>query len=78
MVSVVHQIDTDHEELIHDAQANYYGNRLATASGDNKIRIFKLDGNQSRLLAELSGHEGPVWQLDWSHPEYENLLASCS
>lgn len=78
MVSVLHQIDTNHEELIHDSQANYYGTRLATCSSDCKIKIFELNGNQSKLLTELNGHEGPVWQLDWSHPEYENLLASCS
>lgn len=78
MVSVLHQIDTNHEELIHDAQANFYGTRLATCSSDCKVKIFELLGNQSRLLAELNGHEGPVWQLDWSHPEYGNLLASCS
>lgn len=78
MVSVLHQIDTNHEELIHDSQANYYGTRLATCSSDNKIKIFELSGNQSKLLAELNGHDGAVWQLDWSHPQYENLLASCS
>ncbi|KAG9510996.1 Plastin-3 [Fragariocoptes setiger] len=78
MVSVLHQIDTNHEELIHDAQANFYGTRLATCSSDHKIKIFELNSNQSRLLKELAGHEGPVWQLDWSHPEHNNLLASCS
>lgn len=78
MVSVLHQIDTNHEELIHDSQANFYGTRLATCSSDGKIKIFELNGVQSRLLTELNGHDGPVWQLDWSHPEYGNLLASCS
>lgn len=78
MVTVLHKIDTNHEDLIHDAQANYYGTRLATCGSDNKIKIFALDGSQSKLIAELSGHDGPVWQLDWSHPEYDNLLASCS
>jgi WD40 repeat protein len=23
-------------------------------------------------------HEGPVWQVSWSHPMFGNLLASCS
>lgn len=78
MVSVLHQIDTNHEELIHDSQANFYGTQLATCGSDYKIKIFELNGNQSKLLAELNGHEGPVWQLDWSHPEFGNLLASCS
>ena len=25
-----------------------------------------------------SRHEGPVWQLSWSHPTFGSLLASCS
>lgn len=77
-VSVLHQIDTNHEEMIHDSVANFYGTRLATCSSDNKIKIFSLNGNQSTFVTELVGHEGPVWQLDWSHPEFDNLLASCS
>lgn len=77
MVTVLHQINTNHDDLIHDARANYYGTRLATCGGDRKIKIFALDGDQ-RLITELSGHDEPVWQMDWSHPEFENLLASCS
>lgn len=78
MISVLHQVDTHHEELVHDAQTNYYGTRLATCGGDSRIKIFELQGTQSKLVADLHGHEGAVWQLDWSHPEYGNLLASCS
>lgn len=78
MVSVLHQIDTNHDELVHDSQADFYGTRLATCSSDCKIKIFELNGPQSKLLTELNGHGGPVWQLDWSHPEFGNLLASCS
>lgn len=78
MVSILHEIDTAHEELIHDSQANFYGTRLATASSDHRVKIFDLTSHPSRQIDELSGHEGPVWQIDWSHPEFDNLLASCS
>lgn len=78
MVPVLHQVDTNHEELVHDSIANFDGTKLATCSSDSRIKIFELIGNQSKLLSELNGHEGAVWQLDWSHPEYDNLLASCS
>lgn len=77
-ISVLHQIDTNHEELIHDSQADFYGKRLATCSSDAKIKIFSLNGNQSKLITELNGHDSAVWNLDWSHPEHGNLLASCS
>lgn len=26
----------------------------------------------------LTGHEGPVWQVAWAHPQYASVLASCS
>lgn len=33
---------------------------------------------QVTLLADLNGHEGPVWQVAWAHPKFGSLLASCS
>lgn len=29
-------------------------------------------------LADLAGHDGPVWQVAWAHPKYGSLLASAS
>lgn len=67
--------------MIHDAQLDYYGRRLATCSSDRSIKIYDLspaDGSSAEpvFVAELSGHEGPVWQVAWSHPSYGPLLAS--
>lgn len=28
--------------------------------------------------AELEGHKGAVWKLAWAHPEFGQILASCS
>ncbi|GAB5365492.1 hypothetical protein AAMO2058_001062900 [Amorphochlora amoebiformis] len=70
--------ETGHEEMIHDAQLDYYGKRLATASSDQKIKIFELVGKKQNLVAELKGHTGPVWQVAWAHPSHGSLLASCS
>lgn len=78
MVSVINKIDSNHDDLVHDAQANYLGTRLATCGADTKIKIFELSGSESKFICELSGHEGPVWGLDWAHPEFDDLLASCS
>ena len=78
MASMMHRVEMGHDEIIHDAETNFDGTRLATCSDSHTIKIFELNGNQSKLLKELSGHEGPVWQLDWAHPKHNNLLASCS
>jgi protein transport protein SEC13 len=71
-------IETGHEEMIHDAQMDYYGKRLATASSDRTIKIFDVIDGRHNLVAHLRGHEGPVWQVAWAHPKFGNLLASCS
>lgn len=72
-------IETEHNNIIHDAQLDYYGKRLATASSDHNITIFEIVGeNQYNQIERLTGHEGPVWQVAWAHPKFGVILASCS
>jgi len=79
MATQTETIETLHEDLIHDAQLDYYGKKLATCSSDRSIRIYDVDANgQHQPVAELKGHEGPVWQVAWAHPQFGVLLASCS
>jgi protein transport protein SEC13 len=70
--------DPGHRDVVHDVQFDYYGKRVATASSDRTVKIFEVVGSEQKLLADLSGHEGPVWQVAWAHPKFGNLLASCS
>ncbi|EPZ32794.1 protein transport protein SEC13 [Rozella allomycis CSF55] len=70
--------DSQHDDIIHDAQSDYYGKRLATCSSDRTIRIFDVQNGQQSLADVLKGHDGPVWQVAWSHPKFGPLLASCS
>jgi protein transport protein SEC13 len=69
-------IETGHGGAIHDAQLDYYGKLLATGSSDNTVRIF--DAASNRCLAQLQGHDGPVWQIAWAHPKFGHLIASAS
>jgi len=71
--------ETKHEDVIHDLQLDYFGKKLATCSSDRTIKIFDVSNTfKARLLEELKGHEGPVWQVAWAHPCFGNILASCS
>ncbi|KAJ3183951.1 GTPase-activating protein S13 [Gaertneriomyces sp. JEL0708] len=70
--------DTQHEDLIHDCQLDFYGRLLATCSSDRTIRIFETDGSSQTFVQSLEGHAGPVWQVSWAHPRFGLLLASCS
>ena len=78
MVSIINTVDTSHEDMIHDAQMDYYGLQLATCSSDRTVKVFEVKNGTQRLLQTLVGHEGPVWQVAWAHPKYDRLLASCS
>ena len=72
------QVDSQHDDMIHDSQFDYYAKRLATCSSDRTIKIFEVVGEKYLLSSTLTGHEGPVWQIAWAHPKFGVLLASCS
>lgn len=71
-------IESGHSDVVHDVQMDYYGRRLASCSSDRLIKIFAVNGDAHTHLADLAGHEGPVWQVAWAHPKFGNILASCS
>ncbi|CAG0902964.1 unnamed protein product, partial [Darwinula stevensoni] len=76
--TVLTAVDTGHESMIHDAQMDYYGTRMATCSSDHSVKIFDVKKDSHSLVADLRGHQGPVWQVAWAHPKFGTLLASCS
>lgn len=51
--------------------------RVATCSSDRTIKVFDVSGDQQTLVANLTGHDGPVWMCAWAHPKFGTLLASC-
>ncbi|KAI9115737.1 hypothetical protein K1719_013406 [Acacia pycnantha] len=57
---------------------DFYCKRLATASSDHTIKIVGVSNTASQHLATLTGHQGPVCQVAWAHPEFGSLIASCS
>lgn len=71
-------VDTQHEDLVHDAQLDYYGCKLATCSSDRTVKIYNVSENSYELSATIQGHEGPVWGTAWAHPKFGVILASCS
>ncbi|KAG1689700.1 hypothetical protein DVH05_002057 [Phytophthora capsici] len=78
MSAPILSIDTQHEDMIHDAQLDYYGKRLATCSSDRTIKVYDVTGDVQNNEQILTGHEGPVWQVAWAHPKFGVLLAACS
>merc|ERR1712216_309859 len=77
-VSTQAAFESGHTDQIHDCQYDYYGRRVATCSSDRTIKVFDVAGETQTLLANLTGHDGPVWMCAWAHPKFGTLLASCS
>ncbi|KAL7474967.1 hypothetical protein ACHAW6_000904 [Cyclotella cf. meneghiniana] len=71
-------VDTQHDDMVHDAQLDFYGTKLATCSSDRTIKIYDISGNSYTPNATLTGHNGPIYQLSWAHPKYSSCLASAS
>lgn len=61
---------------IHDAQLDYYGRRVASCTSDGALNILEVVDNDTRNLASIRAHEGPVWQACWSHPKFGNMVVS--
>lgn len=60
---------------LHDAQYDYTGRILATASSDCNVRIF--DTESYELLTELRGHRTPALSLSWAQgARHASTLAS--
>ena len=52
---------------------------LDLGNDNNSPQIFDVAGETVTQLAELAGHEGPVWAVAWAHPRFGGgLLASAS
>lgn len=52
-----------------------------TASSTDQLKQQSQVSASGKPLAPplvLKGHSGPVWQVAWSHPVHNSLLASCS
>ena len=73
--SIVAAFSTGHGDMVHDAQLDFYGRRLATCGSDRSAKVFDVEGGAQ--TGELAGHEGPVWQVAWAHPQFGTLIASC-
>eukprot|EP00946_MAST-07B_sp_MAST-7B-sp1_P004904 g4904.t1 len=72
-----------HKDLIHDVAYDYYGQSLASCSADREIKVWRRDsGDEGKggwtCTDSWVAHQGPVWKLQWAHPQYGRIIASCS
>ncbi|EGW13529.1 Nucleoporin SEH1 [Cricetulus griseus] len=74
-----HSIETDHKDLIHDVSFDFHGRQMATCSSDHSIKVWdKSESGDWQCTATCKSHKGSVWHVTWAHPEFGQVLASCS
>ena len=42
--SIVAAFSTGHGDMVHDAQLDFYGRRLATCGSDHSVKVFDVEG----------------------------------
>uniref|UniRef100_A0A9J8CAN6 SEH1 like nucleoporin n=2 Tax=Cyprinus carpio TaxID=7962 RepID=A0A9J8CAN6_CYPCA len=76
---VARSIAADHKDLIHDVSYDFHGRRMATCSSDQSIKVWdRGDNGEWTCTASWKTHSGSVWRVTWAHPEFGQVLASCS
>ncbi|KAM7338241.1 hypothetical protein ACRRTK_001725 [Alexandromys fortis] len=76
---VTRSIAEDHKDLIHDVSFDFHGRRMATCSSDQSIKVWdKSESRYWHCTASWKTHSGSVWRVTWAHPEFGQVLASCS
>ncbi|CAD6185886.1 unnamed protein product [Caenorhabditis auriculariae] len=73
------QAPPTHKDLIHHVSFDHHGRRLATCSSDMTLAIWdrNVDGEWKRS-ALWKVHGGAVWRVIWAHPEFGQVIATCS
>ena len=69
-----------HKDLIHDVAFDWYGDRMATCSSDQHVKVWDRDPVSSNWVctATWKAHFGSVWKVNWAHPEFGQIIATCS
>ncbi|KAJ0000070.1 hypothetical protein NQD34_011912 [Periophthalmus magnuspinnatus] len=76
---VAKSIAADHKDLIHDVSYDFHGRRMATCSSDQSVKVWdKSENGEWHCTASWKTHSGSVWRVTWAHPEFGQVLASCS
>ncbi|KAJ8288501.1 hypothetical protein COCON_G00011600 [Conger conger] len=76
---VARSIAADHKDLIHDVSYDFHGRRMATCSSDQSVKVWdKSESGEWHCTASWKTHSGSVWRVTWAHPEFGQVLASCS
>lgn len=72
-------LNAEHKDLIHDVAFDFYGRRMATCSSDQFVKIWDMrEDGEWTCTDSVKAHSGSVWKVTWAHPEFGQIIATCS
>ncbi|RVD80345.1 uncharacterized protein DFL_008244 [Arthrobotrys flagrans] len=72
-------VSTGHEDLLHGVAYDFYGQRIATCSSDQRIKVFDAtDAGEWKENDAWRAHDANISKIAWAHPSFGQILASCS
>ncbi|CAG0879897.1 unnamed protein product [Cyprideis torosa] len=73
-------IHADHLDLIQDVAYDIYGRRMVSCSSDQTVKVWDLssNGQEWKCTSGWKAHLGAVWKVTWAHPEFGQIIATCS
>lgn len=71
-------LKTSSKETVLDMTYDWKGDRMAVATADRKITIYKKNEDKTWVVnSEFSDHYGPIWKIKWAHEFLGNVIATC-
>jgi hypothetical protein len=64
------------EEVMHDIGVNHYGDRYASASSHQGVKVYETDDGQWVRPISISSFDGPVYKVKWADPQFGSILAT--
>ena len=65
-------------DFVHDVSYSFYGDQMAVCTSSQSIGIWEKKDDWVEVHRIAHAHSGPIWRLDWAHPEFGTVIASCS
>jgi protein transport protein SEC13 len=64
-------------DTITSIKPDNYGRRLAIGTSNGMIYIYQSINKTYQKIYEYQAHNGPIFQIDWSHQRYGNMFVTC-
>jgi nucleoporin SEH1 len=71
------------DDIVNDICFDYYGKRFAVCAMDKRLIVYDAEevGGDKRWIRTgdiQRAHNDVIWRLAWAHPEFGQVIASCS